>query len=127
MTILTASTLGAPDADLDTVLAWLVEAGIPGVELRVAPGQIAHPAMTTRECDDVRTRIADAGIELTESCAMTPPSAVSGIYINHPQSQYFAVGRIGRDQAEDYAKRRGFPFDEMERWLAPNLGYNPER
>jgi len=68
-----------------------------------------------------------AGMALTESCAMTPPSAVSGIYINHPQAQYFAVGRIGRDQAEDYAKRRGFPFDEMERWLAPNLGYTPEK
>ncbi len=68
-----------------------------------------------------------AGMALTESCAMTPPSAVSGIYINHPQAQYFAVGRIGRDQAEDYAKRRGFPFEEMERWLAPNLGYTPEK
>jgi 5-methyltetrahydrofolate--homocysteine methyltransferase len=68
-----------------------------------------------------------AGMELTASFAMTPPSSVSGIYINHPESHYFAVGRIGRDQAEDYAKRRGFPFDEMERWLAPNLGYTPEK
>lgn len=65
MTALAASTLGAPGEDLDTVLAWLTEAGVPGVELRVAPGQIAHPAMTARECDDVRTRIADAGIVLT--------------------------------------------------------------
>jgi 5-methyltetrahydrofolate--homocysteine methyltransferase len=68
-----------------------------------------------------------AGMELTPSFAMTPPSSVSGIYINHPESHYFAVGRIGRDQAEDYAQRRGFPFDEMERWLAPNLGYTPEK
>jgi sugar phosphate isomerase/epimerase len=65
MTTLTASTLGAPDEDLDTVLAWLHEAGVPGVELRVAAGQIAHPGMTAGECADVRARIADAGIELT--------------------------------------------------------------
>ena len=65
MTILTASTLGAPDADLDTVLAWLHQAGVPGVELRVGAGQIAHPGMTARDAGDVRARIADAGIELT--------------------------------------------------------------
>lgn len=68
-----------------------------------------------------------AGMKLTDSCAMTPTSAVSGIYLNHPNSKYFAVGRIGRDQVDDYATRRGFPADEMERWLAPNLGYTPEK
>jgi sugar phosphate isomerase/epimerase len=65
VTTLTASTLGAPDTDLDTVLAWLQDAGVPGLELRVAPGQIAHPGMTAGECADVRVRIADAGIVLT--------------------------------------------------------------
>ena len=65
MTTLTVSTLGAPDDDLDTVLVWLKEAGVPGVELRVAPGQIAHPGMTAGECAGVRAKIADAGIELT--------------------------------------------------------------
>ena len=70
---------------------------------------------------------AYAGINLTESYAMTPPSSVSGLYLNHPQASYFAVGKIGRDQVEDYAVRRGFSFEEMERWLSPNLGYQPEK
>jgi sugar phosphate isomerase/epimerase len=65
MTTLTASTLGAPADDLDTVLSWLAEAGVPGVELRLAEGQIAHPGMTAGECADVRAKIADAGIVLT--------------------------------------------------------------
>jgi len=68
-----------------------------------------------------------AGISLTESCAMWPPSSVSGLYLNHRKAAYFAVGKIGRDQVEDYAVRRGFEFDEMERWLSPNLGYQPEK
>jgi 5-methyltetrahydrofolate--homocysteine methyltransferase len=62
-----------------------------------------------------------AGIELTETFAMTPAAAVSGIYLHHPQAKYFAVGRIGRDQLEDYARRRGVPPAEAERWLAPSL------
>ncbi|HVC87457.1 MAG TPA: methionine synthase [Gaiellaceae bacterium] len=62
-----------------------------------------------------------AGIELTESFAMTPAAAVSGVYFHHPQSKYFAVGRIGRDQLEDYAVRKGMPVAEAERWLGPNL------
>jgi sugar phosphate isomerase/epimerase len=65
VTTLTASTLGAPDDDLDRVLSWLQKAGVPGLELRVAPGQIAHSGMTPSACADVRARIADAGIELT--------------------------------------------------------------
>jgi 5-methyltetrahydrofolate--homocysteine methyltransferase len=62
------------------------------------------------------------GIELTESFAMTPAAAVSGIYLAHPDARYFAVGRIGADQLEDYAARKGAPVDEVERWLRPNLG-----
>jgi len=62
------------------------------------------------------------GMGLTESFAMTPAAAVSGIYLAHPQAKYFAVGRIGRDQLEDYAQRKGTPLAELERWLSPNLG-----
>ena len=57
---------------------------------------------------------------------MTPAAAVSGLYFAHPASRYFTVGRIGRDQVEDYAARRGLPVAEIERWLRPNLGYDPE-
>ncbi len=63
-----------------------------------------------------------AGLGLTESFAMTPPAAVSGLYLAHPRSRYFAVGRIGRDQLEDYAARKGVPVVEAERWLSPSLG-----
>ncbi len=62
------------------------------------------------------------GLALTESYAMLPAAAVSGVYFHHPQSKYFAVGRIGRDQLEDYAGRRGIPVSEAERWLGPSLG-----
>jgi 5-methyltetrahydrofolate--homocysteine methyltransferase len=58
---------------------------------------------------------------LTESFAMIPAAAVSGVYLHHPQAKYFAVGRIGRDQVEDYAGRKGEPVAEVERWLAPSL------
>ena len=67
-----------------------------------------------------------AGIELTESGAMTPAASVSGLLFAHPASRYFTVGRIGRDQAEDYAARRGMPLAEVERWLRPNLGYETD-
>jgi 5-methyltetrahydrofolate--homocysteine methyltransferase len=66
------------------------------------------------------------GIELTESCAMVPGASVSGLYFGHPQARYFTVGRIDRDQAVDYAERKSMALDEVERWLAPNLGYDPE-
>jgi 5-methyltetrahydrofolate--homocysteine methyltransferase len=62
-----------------------------------------------------------AGLSLTESCAMLPAAAVSGIYFAHPQSRYFAVNRIAQDQLEDYAKRKSMPLDEAERWLRPLL------
>jgi 5-methyltetrahydrofolate--homocysteine methyltransferase len=65
----------------------------------------------------------ELGIELTETYAMTPAAAVSGIYLAHPQARYFSVGRLGRDQVEDYAARKGTSLEETERWLAPNLGY----
>ena len=64
---------------------------------------------------------------LTESCAMLPASSVSGFYLSHAESSYFAVGKIGRDQLEDYARRKGMDSAEAERWLAPYLAYEPER
>jgi 5-methyltetrahydrofolate--homocysteine methyltransferase len=60
---------------------------------------------------------------LTESFAMSPAASVSGLYISHPQSHYFGVGKIERDQVEDYARRKGWPLAEAERWLAPILNY----
>ena len=66
------------------------------------------------------------GIELTESMAMWPGASVSGWYFAHPEAQYFVVGRLGRDQVESYAVRKGWSLAQAERWLAPNLGYHPE-
>ena len=63
---------------------------------------------------------------LTESCAMTPAASVSGLLFAHPSSRYFSVGRIGQDQAMDYARRQGVKLTEAERWLRPNLGYDPQ-
>ncbi|MGH9348367.1 MAG: methionine synthase [Vicinamibacterales bacterium] len=66
-----------------------------------------------------------AGIALTETFAMAPAASVSGLYFAHPEAQYFTVGRLGRDQVEDYARRKGVSVTEAERWLTPNLGYEP--
>ncbi|WP_313673578.1 methionine synthase [Mycolicibacterium sp.] len=97
------------------------------VGIRPAPGYPACPEHTEKSTlwtlMDVEER---TGIELTESMAMWPGAAVSGWYFSHPQSQYFVVGRISQDQVADYAKRKGWTLQEAERWLAPNLGYNPE-
>jgi 5-methyltetrahydrofolate--homocysteine methyltransferase len=65
------------------------------------------------------------GIRLTESCAMWPGSSVSGLYFAHPESRYFAVGKLDRDQVVDYQRRRGLPLHEIERWLGPWLNYDP--
>jgi 5-methyltetrahydrofolate--homocysteine methyltransferase len=62
---------------------------------------------------------------LTESCAMLPTASVSGWYFAHPEASYFGLGRIGRDQVSDYAQRKGWTLQEAERWLAPNLAYEP--
>jgi hypothetical protein len=69
---------------------------------------------------------ANAGIELTENYAMWPGSSVSGLYFAHPQAAYFAVGKLERDQVEDYAARKGMDMGTVERWLGPNLFYDPE-
>ncbi len=64
-------------------------------------------------------------MDLTESGAMTPAASVSGLYFSHPDARYFAVGRINRDQLEDYARRKGEALEVTERWLATNLAYEP--
>ena len=66
------------------------------------------------------------GIRLTESFAMHPAASVCGFYFSHPEARYFTVGRIDRDQVEDYAARTGLSLEDAERWLAPNLGYDPD-
>ena len=95
--------------------------------IRPAPGYPACPEHTEKQTLwrllDVE---ANTGIELTESMAMWPGAAVSGWYFSHPQSQYFVVGRLGRDQVADYAARKGWTLTEAERWLSANLGYDPE-
>ena len=71
-------------------------------------------------------RLLDAeaiGVSLTESCAMWPAASVSGLYFAHPQAAYFMIGRLGEDQVEDYARRKGMTREEAEKWLAPNLAY----
>ncbi len=97
------------------------------VGIRPAPGYPACPEHTEKqtlwELLDVKTNV---GIELTESMAMWPGASVCGVYFSHPQSQYFVVGRLGRDQVEDYARRKGWTTAEAERWLAPNLGYRTD-
>ncbi len=92
--------------------------------IRPAPGYPACPEHTEKRT--ILTLLeADrrAGITLTESCAMLPTASVSGMYFWHPGAAYFGVGRIGRDQVEDYARRKGWSVAEAEEWLAPNLGY----
>ena len=94
--------------------------------IRPAPGYPACPDHTEKaklwELLDVDASI---GLGLTDSYAMFPTAAVSGFYFAHPDSRYFAVGKIDRDQVESYAERKGMTVAEVERWLAPNLGYDP--
>lgn len=95
--------------------------------IRPAIGYPASPDHTEKrilwELLDVEEQ---AGIWLTESMAMVPTAAVSGLYFSHPEARYFAVGKLARDQIADYAGRKQMDLSEMERWLAPNLAYDPE-
>ena len=114
----------APDEDLDNDA--LIHEKYQGI--RPAPGYPACPDHTEkRTLFDLLAAEENIGVELTESFAMTPGSSVSGWYFAHPQSRYFGVGRILKDQVEDYAQRKGMTVEEVERWLAPNLGYIPGR
>ncbi len=95
--------------------------------IRPAPGYPACPEHTEKakiwQLLDVETQI---GMQLTSSYAMWPGASVSGWYFSHPESKYFAVAQLQKDQIEDYAKRKGMSVTELERWLAPNLAYDPE-
>lgn len=95
--------------------------------IRPAPGYPACPDHTEKgTLFDVLDAHDNAGMVLTESFAMLPAASVSGYYFAHPGSAYFGVGRIGKDQVEDYAARKDMDVIDVERWLAPNLGYTPE-
>jgi 5-methyltetrahydrofolate--homocysteine methyltransferase len=94
--------------------------------IRPAPGYPAQPDHTEKGTIFQLLNPERIGITLTESFAMSPPASVSGLYFAHPEARYFAVGKIGRDQVADYAARKGMAFEEAERWLAPNLAYEPE-
>ena len=95
--------------------------------IRPAPG---YPACPDHSEKGTLFALLDAGrhagMSLTESFAMLPTAAVSGYYFSHPASQYFVVGRLGKDQVADYAKRKGVDLAQAERWLASNLDYDPE-
>jgi 5-methyltetrahydrofolate--homocysteine methyltransferase len=95
--------------------------------IRPAPGYPAQPDHTEkRMLFDLLGAEQATGIKLTESYAMWPAAAVSGLYFSHPESRYFGVGKIGRDQVADYAIRKGWSLEEAERWLAPILNYDPK-
>lgn len=92
--------------------------------IRPAPGYPACPEHTEKgPLFDLLQAPQNAGITITESFAMLPTAAVSGFYFSHPQAQYFATGKIDKDQVADYAQRKGWTVDEAERWLAPVLSY----
>ncbi|WP_068315057.1 methionine synthase [Polycladidibacter hongkongensis] len=94
--------------------------------IRPAPGYPAQPDHTEKgTLFELLDAEAAAGIKLTESYAMWPGSAVSGLYFSHPQAEYFGIGKIEQDQVEDYARRKGWSLEEAERWLAPILNYIP--
>ena len=113
----------ASDETLDN--AALIAEGYRGI--RPAPG---YPACPEHSEKGTLFQLLDApghaDMSLTESFAMLPTAAVSGYYFSHPDSQYFVVGRVSKEQVEDYAKRKGVPFTQAERWLASNLDYDPE-
>jgi len=90
--------------------------------IRPAPGYPACPDHSVKAELFAALRADELGLTLTESMAMLPTAAVSGFYLSHPDAQYFAVGRIGPDQLEDFARRAGIGIDEARRRLAPNLG-----
>jgi 5-methyltetrahydrofolate--homocysteine methyltransferase len=95
--------------------------------IRPAPGYPACPDHTEKgtlfQLLDASERV---GVRLTESFAMTPAAAVSGFYFAHPEAEYFGVGKVEPDQVEDYARRKGVEVRFMEKWLGPNLAYDPD-
>jgi 5-methyltetrahydrofolate--homocysteine methyltransferase len=112
----------APDEQLDN--AALIEERYRGI--RPAPGYPACPDHTEKGLLWALLAVErHTGIHLTESYAMLPAASVSGWYFSHPEARYFGLGKIERDQVEDYARRKGMSLAEAERWLGPNLNYEP--
>ena len=110
----------SPDEQLDNVA--LIQEKYRGI--RPAPGYPACPDHTEKDTLFALLEVEDKiGMSLTESFAMNPGAAVSGWYFSHPESRYFGVGKIGRDQVEDYAERKGLSVVDAEKWLKPNLAY----
>ncbi|APZ41809.1 methionine synthase [Acidihalobacter ferrooxydans] len=113
----------APDESLSSEA--LIKEAYAGI--RPAPGYPACPEHTEKgTLWKLLDPLTHAGLELTDSYAMWPAAAVSGWYFAQPEAHYFGVGKIGRDQVEDYARRKGWDIATAERWLAPNLGYDPD-
>jgi len=111
----------SPNEDFDN--DSLIREAYQGI--RPAPGYPACPDHTEKAIIWSLLEVEDrAGIQLTESSAMLPAASVSGLYFAHPKSRYFGVGRIGKDQVEDYAHRKGIGIGEAEKWLSPSLGYS---
>ena len=110
---------------------WYDDAKLPKEDLVAEKYRGIRPAYGYPACPDhsEKFKLFDllgagrAGLTLTENFSMFPAAAVSGLYFAHPKSKYFMVGKVGRDQVEDYARRKGMPVEEAERWLTPNLGY----
>ena len=128
-----ASTLRAAQVnDLrDAVRATSGKPNYPSLTVRAkSPTQVQNIEIAIKNMGFGTFSLLDAtrnaGIQLTDGFAMYPAAAVSGWYFSHPGSQYFVVGRVTREQVEDYAKRKGWTREEAERWLAPNLDYDPE-
>src|SRR5690606_29075635 len=92
--------------------------------IRPAPGYPACPDHTEKKLLFELLQAEEVGIQLTDSYAMYPAAAVSGFYFSHPDSRYFGLGKIEKDQVEDYAKRKGMAVAEIERWMASNLSYD---
>jgi 5-methyltetrahydrofolate--homocysteine methyltransferase len=113
----------APDENLSN--EQLIAEDYAGI--RPAPGYPAQPDHTEKgSLFTLLNAEKAAGVKLTESYAMWPAAAVSGLYFSHPESRYFGVGKIGRDQVADYAGRKGWSIEEAERWLGPILNYDPK-
>jgi 5-methyltetrahydrofolate--homocysteine methyltransferase len=113
----------APDEKLDN--HQLIAESYRGI--RPAPGYPACPDHTEKsKLFELLGTTSRIGVSLTESFAMMPASSVSGMYFSHPESAYFGIGKVSRDQVRDYAHRKGVDLPFMEKWLSPNLGYDPK-